>query len=243
MSALAVDLEWDGETILCASTCFIMHDFFPAPQVWVNATGDGYIPMTTSLLEALIEFLWMSHKSGTTIVTWGGTGSDFKALATACPKHFNKCKEMALKSIDIPFLSVCQSGMMQSLVSTAHANGMVPRISCASSDVPKMWKLGIIAQADVLSHVQWDSWACAQIYHKLLLSSQLSRPQLSWSTQRSGIRTIRLPREKVGDFYRLPTVEEALLLPTPISGFTIPEHLQPKTLTAWMDKKKSILNK
>ncbi len=235
MSALAVDLEWDGDTILCASTCFIMYDFFPPPQVWVNATGNGYIPMTSSLLDALIEFLWMSYKSGTTIITWGGTGSDFKALANASPKHAQKCKEMALKNVDIPFLSVCQSGMMQSLVSVAHAYGMVPRISCASSDVPKMWKLGIIAQADVLSHVQWDSWACAQIYHKLLLASQLNRPQLSWSTQRSGIRSIRLPREKTETGYRLPTVEEALLLPTPVSGFTIPEHLRPTTLTLWMD--------
>ena len=236
-SAIALDLEWDGASILCAATTWIDLSFglSPEPLLWAAPTGSGYVPLSAAFLEAFIDTLWQAHITGVTLVTWGGTASDWKALLTACPSRELRLREMALASVDIPLISVAQNGMMQSLVSVARAMGMPPRSGCElSSDVPRMWKQGPAAQTEVLRHVQWDAWATCQLYAKLYAAAQVTRPQLTWNTMRSGTRSVRLQRVKIGEEWGLPSVKEILEWPAPVSNFPIPPHLHPAELTKWL---------
>ena len=236
-SAIAIDLEWDGVSILCAATSWVdvAFGFTPEPLLWAAPTANGYVPLTQAFLETFVDMLWQSHLSGVTLVTWGGTGSDWKALLTSCPTREAALREMALASVDIPLISVAQNGMMQSLVSTARAMGMAPRSGCElSADVPRMWKQGPAAQTEVLRHVQWDAWATCQLYAKLYTAAQVTRPQLTWNTMRSGTRSVRLQRTKRGEEWCLPTVKEILEWPSPICNFPIPPHLHPHELTKWL---------
>lgn len=234
-SAIALDLEWDGASILCAATSWVDVGFTPEPMLWAAPTATGYVPLTPAFLETFIDMLWQSHVSGVTIVTWGGTGSDWKALLTACPTREAVLREMALASVDIPLISVAQNGMMQSLVSTARAMGITPRSGCElSADVPRMWKQGPASQLEVLRHVQWDAWATCQLYSKLLNAAQVTRPQLTWNTMRSGIRSVRLQRMKNGEEWCLPSVKDILEWPPPVTNFSIPPHLHPHELTKWL---------
>ena len=234
-SAIALDLEWDGASILCAATAWIDVGFSPEPLLWAAPTAGGYVPLSSAFLEAFVDTLWQAHVTGVTLVTWGGTASDWKALLTACPSREARLREMALASIDIPLISMAQNGMMQSLVSVARATGMSPRSGCElSSDVPRMWKQGPAAQIEVLRHVQWDAWATCQLYAKLYGAAQVTRPQLTWNTMRSGTRSVRLQRVKVGEEWALPSVKDILDWPPPVSNFPIPPHLHPNELTKWL---------
>lgn len=233
--SIALDLEWDADSILCAATAWIDDSFAPAPQLWALPSTHKFVPLSPVLIDALIDTLYQAYKGGTRIITWGGTGSDWKALLKASPHKEALIKELALGSIDIPLVSVAQNGMMQSLVSTAYAMGLVQRRGCdLSSDVPKLWEGGMQAQLQVLDHVQWDAWATAQIYQRLHLASQFGRPQLTWSTQRSGLRSVRLARVKTGSEWSLPKVSDVMTWPLPVCSFVIPTHLHPTQFTAWL---------
>ena len=236
---LALDLEWDSSTILCAATAWIDDSFAPTPQLWALPCAQKFVPLSPTLIDALIDTLYAAFKGGTRIVTWGGTGTDWKALLKASPHKEDMIKELARGSIDIPLVSVAHNGMMQSLVSTAYAMGLVQRSGCdLSADVPKLWAGGIQSQMQVLDHVQWDAWATAQIFHRLHLAAQYGRPQLTWSTQRSGLRSVRLQRVKTEKGWSLPSVSDVMTWPVPVCKFSIPDHLHPLQFTSWLKEEK-----
>jgi hypothetical protein len=191
--------------------------------------------MLPETLGAFIASLWKAHSDGIVLVTWGGTGSDWKALIKAAPEHSDKIREMALASVDIPLISAASNGMMMGLAATAQGMGIGDRPSCDSEQVPKLWRTRDVAkQNEVVSHVRWDAWACAYIYSKLFMSSQFDRPQLTWVTQRSGHRSVRLQRTREGEGFKLPTVREILTWDQPVSSFPIPDHLSSEKMMAWL---------
>ena len=161
--ALSFDLELDGDIILCASSAWT-NGLLNFPTTWTSYDKEGYVAMLPETLGAFIASLWKAHSDGIVLVTWGGTGSDWKALIKAAPEHSDKIREMALASVDIPLISAASNGMMMGLAATAQGMGIGDRPSCDSEQVPELWRTGDVAkQNEVVSHVRWDAWACAFI--------------------------------------------------------------------------------
>ena len=235
MSAVALDLEFSGDILLCAATSWT-NGSVNFTQVWVSHTTKGYKNLEHVSVQALIYQLWQYYCEGITLVTWGGTSSDWLKLYNyAQPEFRDKSKLMALASIDIPLVSAAANGMMMSLTSTAMGMGLGARPACDSEDVPRLWNSGdVLKQNDVVKHVHWDAWACAELYSKLLAASQFSRPSLSWVTKRSGVRSVRLHRKGRDGVFSLPCVQDILHWAPPETLFEIPIHLKVDTLTAWL---------
>jgi len=235
-TAVSVDLEFDGDVILCAATCWT-NGFLFLPQVWCSHGPSELVPLTPATLQALLDSLWDFHVTGSTLVTWGGTGCDWpKLLKAADASYADKIRQMALASIDIPLISVAANGMMMGLSATAMGMGFGFRPSCESELVPSMWNSkDAMKQHEVVQHVQWDAWVTVQIYNRLMFQVNFARPQITWVTQRSGPRSVRLQRERLpsGD-WGLPSVSCLLTWDEPVAKFQIPEHLHPSKLTAWL---------
>jgi hypothetical protein len=235
--AVALDLEFEGDKILCAATSWT-NGTINVPQLWVSHNASGYEPLNDFMIDALIQQLWTHHQQGITLVTWGGTSSDWlKLWRYAKTPEIRKCiLEMAHASVDIPLVSAAATGMMMSLTSTAMGMGLGARPACDSEDVPRLWNTHDPAkQNEVVNHVKWDAWACAALWDKLIAQAQFSRPQLSWVTKKSGLRSVRLHRvQNAGLVWVLPKVEEVLKWDKPKPQFTIPEHLLTERLTSWL---------
>lgn len=234
-SAVGIDLEFDGDKILCAATCWT-NGMVSVPQIWCTQTKEMFVPLSHVFLEAFFESLWKYHQSGVKLLTWGGTSSDWPKLLKALGSEYEaKIKEMALASIDIPLISSASNGMMMGLTATAIGMGIGSRPYCESEHVPNLWNtMNPIHQHEVVQHVQWDAWATVQIWNKLMYQIDFVRPQLSWMTQRSGLRSVRLQRYKDSNEWNLPTVQQILKWSEPQAKFSIPEHLHPYKLTEWL---------
>lgn len=236
MTAVALDLEFDGDTILCAATCWT-NGLLQVPQIWVSHAANGFVPLTRPVITSLVDTLWNFHESNVTIVTWGGTGCDWpKLLKAAAPEDAARIRTMALHSVDIPLVSVAANGMMMGLGATAAAMGFGARENCASEDVPQLWNTkDALKQHEVVQHVQWDAYVTAQIWTRLMFQISFARPQISWMTQRSGLRSVRLHRERGRNGeWTLPSVEHVMQWMAPNAKFQIPEHLHPQRLTNWL---------
>lgn len=232
--AVALDLEFDGDVLLCGATSWT-NGTLNLTQLWVSHNAKGYNPLPESTVDALIQQLWQYHTEGITLVTWGGTSSDWiKLYAHAKAEMKDRVRDMALASIDIPLVSAAANGMMMSLTSTAMGMGLGARPACDSEDVPRLWNSqDPTKQHDVVKHVQWDAWACAALWDKLYAAAQFSRPSLSWVTKRSGVRSVRLHRIG-GPVYTLPCVRALLKWAPPETLFEVPLHLRVDTQTSWL---------
>lgn len=235
-AAVAVDLEFDGDVILCAATCWT-NGFLFVPQLWCSHSPSGFVALSDSTLGSLLDSLWEFHEAGTVLVTWGGTGCDWpKLLKSSDESYHEKIRIMARSSIDIPLVSVAANGMMMGLAATATGMGLGFRTSCDSELVPSMWNSkDAVKQHEVMQHVQWDAWATVQIYNRLMFQINFARPQITWVTLRSGPRSVRLQRERLpSGAWTLPTVGSIMDWDAPVAKFQIPEHLHPMKLTQWL---------
>ena len=234
--AVCFDLELDGNVILCAATAWT-NGLITVPQLWSQQTRSGFVPLNESTLEALIISLHGCYKQGIALVTWGGTGSDWKALYNAARLEIKPLvKEMALHSIDIPLISSAANGMMMGLTSAALGMGMGHRPACESQDVPAFWNSGDVKkQNEVLLHVQWDAGICANIYNHLYAECQVRRPMLTWITKKGETRYVRLQRVRtISGAHELPRIEDILQWGEPVCNFPIPDSLHPKTMLKWL---------
>ena len=234
MTALSFDMEFDDTKILCAATCW-SNGLINIPHLWISQDAKGFIPLQESALDAMIDQLWKAHETGVTLVTWGGTGTDWKKLSAACPHHANRIREMALAAVDLPLISAAATGMMMGLNATAVGMGIGSRPFCESENIPAMWNTNDPAkQNEIAQHVQWDAYACVSLYNKLHFSAQFGRPQLTWVTQKSGPRSVRLQRIAGDEGFHLPCVNDVLLWQQPIAKFKIPDHLSSAKMLEWL---------
>lgn len=242
MNALSFDLELDDDKILCASTYLYSNNFIYVPQLFVTQKENGFTYLSDLSIDSLIESLWIAHSFGTTILTWGGTGSDWPKLLKAAPRHEAKIREMALQSVDIPLICAASTGMMMGLSATADGMNMGSRPNCESDQVPIFWKSNDpIKQFEVIQHVQWDAWACLQIWLKMMYQIQQIRPMIYWITKKNGRRSLRLKRQKsVDNKWELPRVKNVIEWETPVTVFDIPKHLEAKSMTQWLHSKSEV---
>jgi len=198
-------------------------------RVWVAASDA--VCLSVSDARSIVRYLKRKAQSGYVVVTWGGTATDWRLLAEACshPLYTEECKELALRAVDVPFLSLCATGYMFSLESAALANGL-PNKSIASDTIPSLWECD---RAAVVAHVMNDALMTACVYSACLQRAQDGRALMTWVTSRRGRRSVLLPTQTDADgTLALACIQDALSLPMPDVPFT--PLTTRETCTAWI---------
>ena len=205
--------------IACAS---IMSTGDIFPQVWYEFQPTTLEPgpfLSESTVRAFIATLVEKKNSGHTIVTWGGSSSDFKLLAKES-RQDQLVRSLALDSIDIPMCACMAIGTMMGLNAASSALGLNLKESGSSKDVPEIWKLPG-RRHEVIQHVSNDAFATMAVLDSLVRTSQLN-----WITQRGQLRTWHLQG--------LWTVRDCLAKELPVMPYTILPQFNAKILARWL---------
>lgn len=205
--------------ILCAS---IMTTDDPWPKVWYEH-GRAGMPadfMLTRTTEAFVRELSRLDSLGYTLVTWGGTASDWRMLAKEAPNMRHIVKALAMNSVDVPFCAFMQMGMMMGLNAACKALGMGFKNDSDSTLVPLRWTTAS-ERPSVLQHVCNDSYATMMLVR--LVESTAS---MAWITQRGHIRSWTPAH--------LWTVKECLQRPLPVTPYPIADNVNGKLLARWL---------
>lgn len=169
--------------IACAS---LIATGYTWPEVWYERSNEGDMPsdfMSEKTLEAFIDSLALLARDHT-IVTWGGSASDWRLLEKECPKRSNQIRQMALDSVDLPMCSCVTIGMMMGLNAACMALGLSLKDSEASENIPQLWHKGPEARVQVLQHVSNDSFATM-----LVLKHAETTRSLPWISKKGHYKT------------------------------------------------------
>jgi hypothetical protein len=176
--------------ISCAS---VIATGYTWPQVWYERpigpiTGLSELPsdyMSEKTLEAFIDSLALLVRDSHTIVTWGGSASDWRLLEKECPGKSQQIRQMALESIDIPMCSCISIGMMMGLNAACMALGFSLKETGASENIPELWAQATIdSRLKVLQHVSNDSFATMMV-----LKHAESTRSLPWISKKGHYKT------------------------------------------------------
>lgn len=186
------------------------------PQVWHESDGNH---MSVPTLEAFIDTLVQKAQTST-LVTWGGSASDWRVLAVECPSRKEVVCTLALNSIDIPMCACMCIGMMMGLNAACKALGFTLKDSESSMSVPDMWRSESMRHS-VLQHVSNDSFATM-----LVLKQAESSLILPWITRKGDRREWR--------DVQLITVSECLKKELPCVPFVIGPSMNAKLMARWL---------
>jgi len=212
----------DNLHIACGS---IMSTGDVFPQVWYELLPGSIEPgqfMSSLTVNAFVQTLLEKGASGHTIVTWGGSSSDFRVLAKECPQLMTEIRELSLASVDIPMCTCMSIGTMMSLNSACAAIGLNLKESGSSKQVPQTWQ-DLDRRHEVIQHVSNDAYATMAVLDALLRNSKLY-----WITLRGQVRVWDLPDQT------LWTVRECLAKELPIVPYAILPHMNAKILARWL---------
>lgn len=152
------------------------------------------------------------------LVTWGGMSADFRMLCKECPQLRSTIQQLALHSIDVPFVSACHQGMMMSLSSAADGIGIQGKDTGVSKEVPEWWRAGL--RQKVHEHVCTDVRLTMEVFLDIC-----HRKSLVWKTQRGFVRHWAFPFQRVS---------ECLQVPKPVVPFEIKKSMDPKVQAQWL---------
>lgn len=132
------------------------------------------LPMDVAKVEQLARFLVDKDEEGYVIVTWGGTASDFRLLASKVQDQDLKKRivDCCLEHVDIPLAIMAQNGMMVGLEAVAKAclpdkkNGKTE----TSKEIAEAWRQGGQSSLQVIRHVADDALTTARLYGTIMAS-------------------------------------------------------------------------
>lgn len=205
--------------IACAS---IMSSGDIFPQVWYEFSDNSIEPgdfLSLTTVQAFVKTLAEKKSGGHTIVTWGGSSSDFKLLAKESKQDLI-VRSLALDSIDIPMCTCISIGVMMGLNAACAALGLNLKESGSSKDVPELWRSKTQRHA-VIQHVSNDAFATMTV-----LDAMMRNSNLSWVTQRGHVSTWH--------FQELWTVRECLAKELPVMPYAIMPQYNAKILARWL---------
>lgn len=239
MNCVAFDLELDGDVILCAATWkYATGESAGHSRLWARQEGDThYSSLRASDVEELVLYLQQSSAEGATLVTWGGTASDWKILHCAVSSALKPTvMKLAREHVDIPLAACATSGMMMGLSATCQGMSIgTGARSLASAAVPAFWtSRALPLQFMVLQHVAEDAFLTGSIFLALHSQAQHESPALTWITQRRRSRSIALARCQASQGFRLPTVQECTSWAAPHTEFQVPEMFKLENQAAWL---------
>jgi hypothetical protein len=168
-------------------------------RLWVEADQNGDVTgrfLGLGRAKELVHYLREQSEHGHTVVTWNGTGFDFRVLAKASGERV-ACVELAWSHVDLMFWLHCRKGFSVSLASAAKAIGSGKSEGLSGADIPKLW-----AQREydrVLEYVAQDARVTGEVY-----TWALDRSVLSWTNARGGQSSLRGRPLVVREAHRLP---------------------------------------
>jgi hypothetical protein len=202
----------------------------------VTTTTVGANHMDARCVERMLSKLeYMDEKEGATVITWNGTGFDFRVVENilrlaGLTERADAAKALAMKHVDLMFQFFCDKGYAVSLGKVAKA--MLPS-SCneklmKGKDAPAEWTSGDPQrQAVVLSYCDMDAKLLGDV---AALVSQ--KGTMKWISKRGNIATWRLPRDFVDC-----TVQSANSDPLPDVDWMADYEMIPwhrEKFTAWL---------
>lgn len=205
-------------------------------RLWQNdAALVSRTPMLPFDVWRLLDYLWDAHARGDTLVTWGGTASDWRVLEAVCGSaaYAEKCRVMAAHHVDVPFAAASSMGGMMGLRAACLGMGLEAKHPCASAAVPLMWAAGM--QALVGAHVTADAAATARVYAAMFDRARddgADAPSLVWQTAKGAAATWYAPWR--ADKARVLTVAECMALPKATPKFTAPLAMDRDAIAAWL---------
>jgi hypothetical protein len=195
------------------------------PQVWYERPVRGEMPndyMSKKTLEAFLDTLEALALSGHTIVTWGGSASDWKILAKELPLRDTQVVKMALNSVDVPMCTCMTIGMMMGLNSACRALGFSLKDTDASENIPEVWNMSTLeARTQVLQHVSNDAYATLMV-----VKSAETSGTLAWISKRGHYKTWTP--------VQFLSVKTCLSMELPNVPFTIGPTHNAKILARWL---------
>jgi len=241
MAFVAFDLEMDGPQVLCAATWTRLASHAAGqvdgqPRLWTRTDSDGkYAELCEADLLCFLEYLEDAAQQGATLVSWGGTCSDWKVLhdSFTSEDHKRRVQALARAHVDIPLIACASSGMMMGLEAARHGMqiGSFFR-TLESAAVPGFWRSRELPlQNLVLQHVAEDAFHTAAIYTALMARPT---PTLSWITLRRKLRSLTLTLSRASATPALPSVAECMTWSAPLADFPIPPQFRVATQTAWL---------
>jgi hypothetical protein len=210
--------QWPDDLHITCGSIYSTCDLWP--NVWYEAT-ETLEPgpfMSENTVKAFVEALETMASKGFTLVTWGGSATDWRMLEKECPEKKDTIRALALQSIDVPMCACMAIGMMMGLNAACKAIGIDLKDSEASSEVPETW---LHDKAKVIQHVSNDSYATMQV---LLRADQTKT--LSWITKKGLM--------KHWHAVQFWTVKQCLARELPKVPFDIGPNHNAKLLARWL---------
>ncbi len=133
-------------------------------RLWCERDAGGQVTgalMTPSTAQALVAYVGEMAAAGAEIVTWNGTGFDFRVLARASGLK-DQCIELAWAHIDMMFWFHCQRGFSIGLDKAADAAGSGKTAGLSGADAPRLWAAGEYDR--VLQYAAQDVRATEAVY-------------------------------------------------------------------------------
>jgi len=215
-------LEWqDNIHIACAS---ILSSDESVPQVWYEQDNSDYLSVST--IEAFVDELHKKSQTNT-LVTWGGSASDWRMLYRECPTRSALIRELALKSVDVPMCSCMAIGTMMGLNAACSGLGLTIKESDDSKLVPDLWRRSdnldetLERRFKVLQHVSNDAYGTLQVVQQAEHSKTLP-----WITKKNQL--------KIWNNVVFLTVAECLKKELPSVGFPIGPNQNAKLMARWL---------
>jgi len=179
-------------------------------RLWCDRTPEG--DPTGALLTPdgageLVRYLTEAQRRGRTVVTWNGTGFDFRVLARASGL-VDECVELAWAHLDMMFWFHCRNGYSVGLDRAARAVGSGKTEGLTGADAPRLWDAG--EYATVLEYVAQDVRALATVYEGAARGNFLR-----WINSRGRVSRAAGPLLSVREAYKLPAADTSWMTRAP----------------------------
>jgi hypothetical protein len=179
-------------------------------RLWYNRTQEGQPTgelLSTPGARDLVHYLTEAVQAGYTVVTWNGTGFDFRVLAQASGL-VDECVELAWGHLDLMFWLHCSKGYSVALDRAARAVGSGKTEGITGADAPRLWDAGEYQQ--VLDYAAQDVRALAAVHEGAARANVLR-----WINTRGRLSRAPGPLRVVRDAYRLPTPDTSWMTRAP----------------------------
>ena len=166
----AFDIEYCDASAACILCCaLVAYEGGARSVVRTFGAHPFNVCMTPAETCEFIDALYAFFVRGIVLVSWGGTGADFRILADAAaivsPAHAQQARMMALEHVDIALAVAASMASMPGLRAACEGMALGAKDAGASARVPALWAMGLRAQ--VLAHVEADADATAAVYARM----------------------------------------------------------------------------
>ena len=189
-------------------------------ELWYEQDPEGRPrggALSQTIASGLVSFLLDAAQTGRPIVTWNGSGFDFRVLAHASGR-MDDCVDLAWTHIDLMFWLHCIKGFSVGLAKAAEAAGSGKTPGISGADAPRLWAAGEYEL--VKAYVTQDVRALAAVYEAAVQAGEL--------------RWINSARSISAAPGRLLAVQEACKLPLPDTSWMRRRSWPREKFVGWM---------